>query len=91
MLLIECPWCGKRDESEFHCGGESHIARPPPEATDEVWAGYLYFRTNPKGVQHERWVHWAGCRQWFNVARNTATHEILAVYRMDAPKPDLGR
>ena len=28
MLLIECPWCGQRDESEFSYAGEAHIARP---------------------------------------------------------------
>ena len=28
MLLIECPWCGARDESEFTYGGEAHIVRP---------------------------------------------------------------
>ncbi len=28
MLLIECPWCGERDESEFSYAGEAHIARP---------------------------------------------------------------
>ena len=33
MLLIECPWCGPREETEFSCGGEAHIARPPsPDA-----------------------------------------------------------
>ncbi len=25
MLLIACPWCGPRDETEFNCGGEGHI------------------------------------------------------------------
>ena len=28
MLLIACPWCGPRAESEFTCGGEADIARP---------------------------------------------------------------
>ena len=28
MLIIECPYCGQRDESEFSYGGEAHIARP---------------------------------------------------------------
>ncbi|MGH6719268.1 MAG: sarcosine oxidase subunit delta, partial [Alphaproteobacteria bacterium] len=30
MLLIACPFCGPRDETEFRCGGESHIIRPGP-------------------------------------------------------------
>jgi len=33
MLLINCPHCGPRDESEFSCGGEAHIARPLAENT----------------------------------------------------------
>ena len=90
MLLIACPWCGARDEMEFACGGQSHIARPDFQTvSNEDWADYLYFRTNPKGIHYERWLHAAGCRRWFNVARSTVSHEILAVYRMDEPKPDL--
>ncbi|MEX1109510.1 MAG: sarcosine oxidase subunit delta [Dongiaceae bacterium] len=91
MLLIPCPWCGKRDESEFACGGESHIARPADaeKLSDAEWAGYLYMRSNPKGILYERWVHAHGCRRWFNLARHTVTHEILAVYRMTDPKPEI--
>ena len=89
MLLIECPWCGPREESEFHCGGEAHIARPerPEVLSDAEWADYLFMRTNPKGRHRERWVHEAGCGRWFNVERNTVTHEITAVYRMDGTSP----
>ena len=89
MLFIDCPWCGKRAETEFACGGESHITRPPLDSTDAAWADYLFFRNNPKGLVFERWLHAHGCGQWFNVARDTVTHEIKAVYRMGAPKPDL--
>ena len=28
MLQLNCPFCGLRDEAEFSCGGEAHIARP---------------------------------------------------------------
>lgn len=84
MLLIDCPHCGPRAESEFRCGGESHIQRPGPfgEVTDEAWADYLFYRRNPKGTHRERWVHAAGCRRWFNIARDTVTHRIVAVYPM---------
>ena len=90
MLEIPCPWCGLRAEIEFRCGGESHIVRPgPPEAvSDEAWADYLFYRDNPKGVAYERWVHSAGCGRWFNVARDTRTHEIISVYAMTDPKPE---
>ncbi len=89
MLLIECPWCGPRDEIEFHCGGQSHIARPEPydQVSDETWGDYLFTRINPKGLHLERWVHVFGCRQWFNVARDTVTHEVKAVYRMGEAAP----
>jgi sarcosine oxidase subunit delta len=90
MLLISCPWCGPRDEIEFQCGGQAHVARPGPydQVSDEVWADYLFNRSNPKGLHRERWVHMAGCRRWFNVARDTVTHEIKSVYRMGETAPD---
>lgn len=91
MLRICCPYCGVRDEPEFTFGGPSHITRPPPDATDAVWAAYLFNRDNPKGLHAERWLHSFGCGRWFNVARNTVTHEILVVYRMGEAKPELPR
>jgi sarcosine oxidase subunit delta len=81
MMQLACPWCGVRDEPEFVCGGAAAIARPPLDASDQEWGQYLLFRDNPKGVLYERWRHVFGCGQWFNVARNTVTHEVLAVYR----------
>jgi heterotetrameric sarcosine oxidase delta subunit len=87
MLRIPCPWCGVRDEPEFAYGGESHIARPDPSVDDVEWARYLFQRQNPKGIHYERWCHTFGCGQWFNVARDTVTHAIVAVYRMGEPRP----
>ena len=91
MLKINCPFCGPRTEDEFTCGGQSHIASPvtPAEVSDQQWADYLYNRINPKGVHYERWRHTFGCRQWFNVARDTVSHEIYAVYQMGEPKPSI--
>ena len=91
MFLINCPYCGERDQAEFSCGGEAHIVRPknPPDLTDDQWADYLFMRKNIKGVQFERWNHSSGCRQWFNVARNTATDEILKIYNMGEATPDI--
>ncbi|MFG2122785.1 sarcosine oxidase subunit delta family protein [Streptomyces sp. NPDC048710] len=89
MLLIPCPWCGPRDEAEFHYGGQAHVPYPedPAALTDEEWARYLFFRDNPKGPFAERWSHAAGCRRWFNAVRDTATNEILAVYRAGEERP----
>jgi len=91
MLLIDCPYCGPRDEIEFRCGGQAHLARPPdPETlTDEEWADYLFLRDNPKGLHAERWVHEAGCRRWFNLLRDTVSHRIVAVYRMGEARPEV--
>lgn len=84
MLRITCPYCGLRDQDEFQFGGEAHIQRPadPEQASDAEWADYLFYRDNKKGLHYERWLHSFGCRQWFNVARNTVTHEISEVYLM---------
>ncbi|WBO68536.1 sarcosine oxidase subunit delta family protein [Streptomyces camelliae] len=90
MLLISCPWCGPRDEAEFHYGGQAHVPYPedPAALTDEEWARYLFFRDNPKGPFAERWSHAAGCRKWFNAVRDTSTNEILAVYRAGEERPE---
>jgi sarcosine oxidase subunit alpha len=89
MLLIPCPWCGPRDETEFHYGGQAHVPYPadPASLSDEEWARYLFFRDNPKGPFAERWSHAAGCRRWFNAVRDTATNEVLAVYRVGEERP----
>ena len=89
MLLIECPYCGEREESEFHQGGEALITRPKKttELSDEKWADYLFMRKNTKGLFLERWVHRHGCRRWFNIARDTVTNKILMVYEMGQKPP----
>ena len=91
MQLIPCPWCGPREEAEYHYGGQAHVAHPdnPQGLTDEEWAQYVFFRDNPKGPFAERWMHSAGCRRWFNAVRDTATHRLLAVYRPGEPRPEV--
>ncbi len=89
MLQIPCPWCGTRDETEFHFGGEAHVERPGIDVSDARWADYLFNRENPQGLHYERWYHTYGCSQWFNVVRDTVTHEIHVVYKMGETKPDL--
>jgi heterotetrameric sarcosine oxidase delta subunit len=89
MFLISCPYCGDRDQIEFRYGGEAHVPRPDPESVDDAqWADYLFGRANPKGFSLERWVHEAGCGQWFNLARNTADHQIAQTYPMGRPAPE---
>ncbi len=78
MLLIPCPWCGNRAESEFRCAGQ---AKPPRrefvEKSDEAWLEYLYLSENRRGVLEENWCHEKGCGEWFKLRRHTATHEIV--------------
>ena len=83
MLLIACPWCGPRPESEFHYGGEAGIARPhdPAAVDDAAWADFLYMRSNPKGTHRERWRHQFGCGRFFNATRDTTTDRIAGTVK----------
>lgn len=83
MLHIDCPYCGMRAETEFKYGGEAHISRPksPKHVSDTTWANFLFMATNTKGLFRERWMHTAGCRKWFNMVRDTTTHEIIGTYK----------
>lgn len=91
MQLIECPWCGPREEIEFSYGGEAHVPYPEdPAALDEVeWARYIFFRDNTRGLYAERWMHGAGCRRWFNAVRDTVTYRFAAVYPIGAAAPEI--
>jgi heterotetrameric sarcosine oxidase delta subunit len=93
MLKIECPYCGEREEHEFTYGGEAHILRPLADnrISDRQFGEYLFLRDNPKGIFLERWRHAAGCRRWFNIVRDTMTHEIIEIYPIDTlPKSKEG-
>ncbi|GAC1309370.1 MAG: sarcosine oxidase subunit delta [Steroidobacteraceae bacterium] len=87
MLQIPCVCCGLRDENEFVCGGTAHLQRPPLEADDTVWAEYLFFRDNPKGLHPERWRHVHGCGLWFNLIRDTVTHDVRCAYPITGRPP----
>ncbi len=80
MLLIDCPYCGERAETEFSYGGEAGISRPkhPDALSDAEWADYLFMRKNSRGVHQELWNHAAGCRRWFEAERDTVSYQILA-------------
>ena len=89
MLLIDCPYCGKRPEIEFTHGGEAHLTRParPAELDDQAWTDFLYMRSNVKGPYAERWRHARGCGQFFNAVRDTTTDQFLATYRCGEQPP----
>jgi sarcosine oxidase subunit delta len=89
MLLIECPYCGKRPELEFSHAGQAHIARAknPAEVSVQEWTDFLYMRDNVKGVHAERWRHTHGCARFFNALRDTTTDHFLATYKAGEPAP----
>jgi sarcosine oxidase, subunit delta len=91
MLLIVCPYCGKRPEIEFTYGGQAHLTRPsrPAELDDAAWAQFLYMRVNTKGIYAERWRHARGCGRFFNALRDTTTDHFLAFYKSGEPRPTL--
>jgi heterotetrameric sarcosine oxidase delta subunit len=80
MLMIPCPWCGERAETEFAYGENATAERPtePEAVSDEQWIDYVYMRDNPRGPHVELWYHGAGCRRWFKVCRDTVTNRILS-------------
>ena len=92
MLIINCPYCGPRDESEFHYDGEAHIARPtdPDALSDQEWGDYLFFRKNPRGMHREMWFHAAGCRRFFNAERDTVTYKFKSTYKIGEQPPSGG-
>ena len=78
MQRFPCPWCGPRDESEFHYGGDAGKHRPEAAVSDGEWARYRFFRKNLKGPARELWVHAGGCGRWLVIERDTLSHAVLA-------------
>lgn len=88
MLLLTCPNCGvAADETELSAGGQAHLKRFAAGSTDEDFEGYLFHRTNPKGVHFERWRHSYGCGKWFHAARDTNTLEVFGTYSAQTTEP----
>ena len=85
MLEIKCPYCGKSAQNEFSYGGDASVKRPKleKEISDKEWDDFLYYRKNIRGKHLELWHHVAGCRRWFKVSRNTATHEIFETAKIN--------
>ena len=76
MLLVPCPHCGPRNQSDLRLVGAS-TARPDPNATDPAeWGAYLYLRENPADWLAETWYCRSGCRRYFTLERHQATNEF---------------
>ena len=83
-LRISCPNCGERSYTEFSFGGEVRPLARERESLDEDFER-VWLRENVAGVQRERWFHYAGCRRWLTVERDTVTNEIKRVLAPGAP------
>ena len=73
MQIFPCPFCGPRDETEFHYVGEPK-ARPEPAGavSDAEWADYLYLNS-------------LTCMEMFAMTRDTATSAVTASEALTRP------
>jgi heterotetrameric sarcosine oxidase delta subunit len=88
MQRFPCPFCGLRDEREFHFAGEAGKTRPDTmaEVSADDWATYLHHQKNPKGKSDEIWVH-LPCQEYFVLSRDTVTMEVLGSRRLRKDRP----
>ena len=79
---LNCPNCGKRPYPEFWFGGELRAGvepGPSPSPSSEEEYRRVWLPENVAGRQAERWFHFAGCRRWLTVDRDTVTNEVYDV------------
>lgn len=81
MLLIACPWCGPRDQTEYTFVGDGTVRRPADSlaASEAEWLDWVFIRDNPRGPHKEIWQHASGCRRFLLVTRDTLTMRIERV------------
>jgi len=73
-FTLDCPNCGPRAYHEFSFGGEVRLH--DPALTEEEDYRNTWLRANAGGPQRERWFHYAGCRRWLTVERDTRDNTI---------------
>ncbi|MED5473550.1 MAG: sarcosine oxidase subunit delta [Pseudomonadota bacterium] len=81
-MIINHPYLGPRDASEFVYKGDANLINRPnwdSKNSHQQFHDYLYLRDNPEGEHKELWYHEQGDRSWLIVTRNTITHEVLDV------------
>lgn len=78
MMLIPCPHCGPRAQTEFVYERTLDSVVALDAGADDAMNS-LFTRTNPRGVNEELWRHTFGCRAWMAVRRHRVTHEIESV------------
>ncbi len=91
MQLLPCPFCGPRDEPEFHFAADAGQHRPSPssEVPDRDWADYLYGAEASSGVAREIWVHLT-CGEFFLLTRDTVSRAVLDSAVLPARTPSEG-
>ncbi|WP_438955152.1 sarcosine oxidase subunit delta [Cognatiyoonia sp.] len=77
MQVFPCPFCGDRNEREFHFLAEAGKVRPDTtqEISDADWATYLHSHRNEKGAVREVWMH-TTCAEVFILERDSVTMSI---------------
>ena len=87
MQIFPCPFCGPRDEREFHFAGEAGKTRPDTtqDISDGDWSDYLFHSENTKGASREIWVH-TTCQEYFIMTRDTATMDVLGTTQLRKEK-----
>ena len=78
MLLIPCPHCGPRAQTEY-VYERTMDSVVPLDAEPNAAMETLFTRTNPRGVDEELWRHTYGCRAWLVVTRHRVTNELTSI------------
>ena len=88
MQRFPCPFCGLRDEREFHFAAEAGKVRPDTaeDVSPEDWATYLHMHRNDKGKVREVWVH-TTCAEVFIMERDSVTMEVLGTEAIRGSAP----
>lgn len=81
MQIFPCPFCGDRDEREFHFAGEAGKVRPDTARSlanilAKDWSEYLYTQRNDHGHVREIWMH-LPCQEVFLLERNSVTMDVI--------------
>jgi len=76
MLLIPCPHCGERDESEFDYGGRA-LALPALDASGDEWHQALHLGNDSEDCVDEYWYHAGGCECWIRLRRSLSNHAFV--------------
>jgi heterotetrameric sarcosine oxidase delta subunit len=84
-LKLNCPNCGQRSYHEFWFAGELRPYDPSADANSDY--ANVWLRDNVDGQQVERWFHYAGCRRWTTLERDTRKNEIVQLLDATAVTP----